>query len=87
VYLEALARGGAQVALPVVARQVVDEPVQVRGQRAGRLLQAQHELVRLALDLAVLLHVRAVVLQDLHAVLGHEHLVGVGHVWGGEGGG
>jgi hypothetical protein len=83
VQLEGLARGRAQVALAVLVRQVVELFVHGGRDLAARHLEAEHELVRLLLLLPlehpVLLHVRAVVLEDVDRVLRDEDLV-VAHV-------
>mmetsp|Transcript_24112 Transcript_24112/g.71470 ORF Transcript_24112/g.71470 Transcript_24112/m.71470 type:complete len:244 (-) Transcript_24112:337-1068(-) len=74
VELEGLPRRGAQVALPVLVGQLVELPVELAGHLSARHLEPQHELVRLVavgllLEVAVLLHVRAVVLEDVDRVL------------------
>ncbi len=73
VQLKGLARGRAQIALSVLVRKVVELAEEGGGHLADGHLQPQHELVRrvpirLLLQVAVLLHVRAVVLEDVDRV-------------------
>mmetsp|Transcript_10556 Transcript_10556/g.35812 ORF Transcript_10556/g.35812 Transcript_10556/m.35812 type:complete len:719 (+) Transcript_10556:590-2746(+) len=83
VELEGLARGGPQVALPVLVRHVVQLLVELRRHNPVGHLEAEHELVRLcavrAAGLAVLLLVGAVVLEHHHGVLADGDLL-VGHL-------
>ena len=83
VQLEALAGGGTEIALAHVGAKVVEETVQVGGKLTGGLLQTEHELVVLVLaaDLTIGLHVRSVVLEDLHGILGNTNLLGGELLW------
>mmetsp|Transcript_28688 Transcript_28688/g.60854 ORF Transcript_28688/g.60854 Transcript_28688/m.60854 type:complete len:435 (-) Transcript_28688:507-1811(-) len=70
MHLEALSGSRTQVALAHVGREVVKQPVELRGELSGRLFEAEHELVIFgALLFAIVLLVRAVVLHDLVSVL------------------
>mmetsp|Transcript_3778 Transcript_3778/g.10614 ORF Transcript_3778/g.10614 Transcript_3778/m.10614 type:complete len:547 (+) Transcript_3778:151-1791(+) len=77
VHLEALARGGSEIALSVLPGKIVQQTVEIGRQFAGRLLQSEHELeVLLAPNLAVGLLVGSVVLEDLVGILGDSNLFG-----------
>jgi hypothetical protein len=74
--LEALASGCSEVALSVVAAQVIKETVQIWGQLTGWLLETEHELkvLDLSLDLTVRLLVGTVVFKDLVGILRDSNL-------------
>ena len=79
VKLEALASGSSEVALSVVGGEVVEQPVEVRGEFSCGLLETEHELVILHLSafFTVGLLVGSVVLHDLVSVLGDADAFGL----------
>mmetsp|Transcript_79849 Transcript_79849/g.158680 ORF Transcript_79849/g.158680 Transcript_79849/m.158680 type:complete len:417 (+) Transcript_79849:691-1941(+) len=82
--LEGLTGRSAQVALAILVGKVVELTEERSRHLSNRDLEAQHELVRLLaigllLQVTVLLHVRAMVLEDVDRILGHKDLV-VRHV-------
>ena len=71
--LKTLSRRCAQIALTVLGRQIINKPQKIRGHFTSGLLQTQHELKillsALTLNFTVRLHVRAVILENLHGIL------------------
>jgi hypothetical protein len=79
MHLETLTSGSTKISLSMLGRKVVKETIEVGWELSCRLFETKHKLIVLGfpLLLTIGLHVRSVVFEDLHCILGYADFLSI----------